>query len=149
MKKKLFQTIKDFVFLPIRFFFNHQIVEKLGLTSVQEERFNVCLPFVKGEVLDVGCGPGNKFIKKLGRGIGLDPNFSEEVDIVAEVEKMPFSDKKFQTITIMVSLRYFRDKNKAMKEVFRVLSDDGQVLILENHPFLNKILPEKGLILCY
>ena len=52
---------------------------------------------------------------------------------------MPFPDKKFQTITMMVSLRYFRDKDKAMKEVFRVLSEDGRVLILENHPFLNKL----------
>jgi len=139
MKKNLIQSIKDFVFFPIRVFFSHETVEKLGLTSLQQERFNVCLPFIKGEVLDVGCGLGNEFVKKLGWGVGLDPNFSERVDIVAEAEKIPFPDKKFQTITMMVSLRYFRDKDKAMKEVFRVLFDDGRVLILENHPFLNKL----------
>ena len=124
-------------FSPIRVFFSHQTVEKLGLTSIQEERFNVCLPFVKGEVLDVGCGPGNKFIKKLGRGIGLDPNFSKDTDVVARAEKIPFADKEFQTITMMVTLRYVEDKIAALKESHRVLADDGLLLILENHPFLN------------
>lgn len=138
-KKKLFQAIKDFVFFPIRVLFEHDKVRKLGLTSLQDERFNVCLPYVKGKVLDIGCGKGNKFIKKLGHGIGLDPYFKNGTDAVAKAEKMPFADKEFRTITMMVSLRYIEDKNKAMKEIHRVLSDDGLVLILENHPFLNTL----------
>lgn len=139
MKKNILQAIKDFVFFPIRVLFEHDRVQKLGLTPLRDERFNVCLPYVKGEVLDIGCGKGNKFIKKLGRGIGLDPYFKSGVDVMAKAEKMPFADKKFQTITMMVILRYIEDRNKAIKEIHRVLGDDGLVLILENHPFLNTL----------
>lgn len=137
MKKNIVQSIKDFVFFPIRALFSHETVEKLGLTSIRQERFNVCLPYLRDKVLDIGCGPGNKFIKKLGRGIGLDPYFSKNADVVAGAEKMPFADKEFQTITIMVTLRLVEDKLAALKESHRVLTDDGFLLILENHPFLN------------
>jgi len=137
MKKSIIQSIKDFVFFPIRVLFDHGTVEKLGLTSIRQERFNVCLPYLGDKVLDIGCGPGNKFIKKLGRGVGLDPHFSKDADVVSGAEKMPFADKEFQTITMMVTLRYIEDKLAALKESHRVLADDGSLLILENHPFLN------------
>jgi len=137
MKKNLIQSIKDFVFFPIRILFSHETVEKLGLTSIRQERFNVCLPYLGDKVLDIGCGPGNKFIRRLGRGVGLDPYFSEDADVVAGAEKIPFANEEFQTITIMVTLRLVEDKLAALKESHRVLTNDGFLLILENHPFLN------------
>lgn len=139
MKKGFIRSIKDFIFFPIRIFFEHDTVRKFSLTSLQDERFNVCLPYVKGKVLDIGCGKGNKFIKKLGYGIGLDPYFKNDANIIAKAEKIPFADKEFQTITIMVSLRYVEDKPQAFREINRVLDDNGLVLILENHPLINKI----------
>lgn len=139
MKKSLWQSIKDFIFFPIRVLFEHNTIRKLGLTSLQDERFNICLAFAKGRILDIGCGPGNKFIIETGRGIGLDPYFSEGVDIMSKAEEMPFVDKEFQTITMMGTLRYIEDRNKAMQEIYRVLTDDGLVLVLENRPWLNTL----------
>ncbi len=133
------QKIKDFVFFPVRIFFEHDTVRKLGLTSLQDERYNVCLPFIKGNVLDIGCGIGNKFIKKIGKGVGLDPYPWPGVDVVASAEQMPFEDKKFDIITMMGALRYIKNREAALREIKRVLKDDGLLLVLENHPILNQI----------
>lgn len=142
IRKDFFQKIKDFIFFPLRFFLNHETVKRLGLTSLQDERFNVCLPFVKkwgGNCLDIGCGKGNKFIKMLGYGVGLDPYFPEDADVAANAENMPFAGKEFKIITMMGTLRYIKDRVGAMKEIYRVLADDGLVLILETCPLLNTI----------
>jgi SAM-dependent methyltransferase len=139
IKKPLLQSIMDLIFFPIRCFFDHKIVSKFGLTSLQTERYNVCMPYIKGNLLDIGCGIGNKFIKKIGHGIGMDPFCTQDVDIVAEAGKMPFYNNQFQTITLMGSLRYMENRLDAMQEINRVIDDDGLLLILENHPLTNLI----------
>jgi SAM-dependent methyltransferase len=138
-KKTALQKIKDFIFFPLRIFFEHETVRKLGLTSLQDERFNACLPFLKGDVLDIGCGVGNKFIKRIGRGVGLDSYPWAGVDIVASAEQTPFEDKKFDIVTIIGTLSYIKNRDLALREIKRVLKDDGLLLILENHPIMNRI----------
>ena len=137
--RTLFQKIKDFLFFPVRILFEHETVEKLGLTSFRSERFRACLPFVKGNVLDIGCGKGNEFIRMIKKGIGLDFNPWPGVDVVASAEQMPFDDKMFDTVTMMVSFRYIKNREVAMREIKRVLKDDGLLLILENCPFVNRL----------
>ncbi|MFH0852538.1 MAG: methyltransferase domain-containing protein [bacterium] len=138
-KKTTWQKIKDFIFFPLRVFFNHETVKKLGLTSFQEERFNVCLPYVRGRVLDIGCGQGNKFIKMIGGGVGLDPHSWPGVDVVAPAEKLPFEDKTFDVVTLMVTISYVKDRDRALGEIRRVLKDDGCLLISESPPVFDMI----------
>lgn len=144
MPKTFLQSVKDLIFFPVRAVFEHETLIRLGLTSIRDERFGVCLPFLRGEVLDVGCGRGNKFIQKIGRGTGLDAHYSASGIVTAYAEKMPFPDGKFRTITMMVSLRYMRDRAQVMREAHRVLDKDGLLLVLENHPCVNAV--RRGLI---
>jgi SAM-dependent methyltransferase len=135
----MIQKIKDFIFFPVRIFFEHETVRKLGLTSLQDERFRACFPFIRGNVLDIGCGAGNKFIKTIGKGIGLDSYPWPGVDVVADVEHIPFGDKTFDVITMMGTLRYIKNRDAALNEIKRVLKDDGLLLILENSPIMNRV----------
>jgi ubiquinone/menaquinone biosynthesis C-methylase UbiE len=133
----MWQKIKDFILFPLRVFFEHDTVEKLGLTSLRQERMNVCIPYLGKRVLDIGCGKGNKFIKKIGYGIGLDPIF--DCDCKMKVENINFKNESFDTITMMGTLRYIKNKDKALKQIYRVLDKNGKLLILENNPKMNKL----------
>ena len=127
----------NFLLFPLRVFLEHDTVEKLRLTSLREERINVCIPYLGKRVLDIGCGKDNYFIKKLGRGIGLDPIF--ECDCKLKAEDMEFPDKSFDTITMMGTLRYIKNRKQALKQIHRVLDKNGMVLVLENSYWMNKL----------
>ena len=72
--RSLLQKSLDFLFFPIRALF-FRIKGKFGLSSLRDERMFLVASFCKGRVLDVGCGPGNKFINDfIGscNGLGVD-----------------------------------------------------------------------------
>lgn len=139
MNKNIIQITKDFFCFPLLFFISHDAARKLGITSLQDERFNVCMPFLSGNVLDVGCGKDNNFIKRIGYGVGIDPYFSDGTNMRVKAEDMDFGDKSFKTITMMGTLRYIKDRSGAMDQIGRVLDDDGLLLVLENHPLMNMV----------
>jgi demethylmenaquinone methyltransferase/2-methoxy-6-polyprenyl-1,4-benzoquinol methylase len=51
--------------------------------------------------------------------------------IVCDAETLPFSDCFFDCVVIGFGLRNMTDKEKALKEIWRVLSPGGKILILE------------------
>ncbi len=51
--------------------------------------------------------------------------------IVCDAETLPFSDSFFDCVVIGFGLRNMTDKEKALKEIWRVLSPGGKILILE------------------
>lgn len=48
--------------------------DAIGLSSLATERFDYVARHVKGFCLDIGCGPGNRFIKEFcgDNGVGID-----------------------------------------------------------------------------
>ena len=50
---------------------------------------------------------------------------------VANAEELPFEDNSFNCVTIAFGLRNVTDKDKALKEMFRVLKPGGRLLVLE------------------
>ncbi|MEC8010675.1 MAG: bifunctional demethylmenaquinone methyltransferase/2-methoxy-6-polyprenyl-1,4-benzoquinol methylase UbiE [Pseudomonadota bacterium] len=50
---------------------------------------------------------------------------------IANAEVLPFPDNSFDRVTIAFGLRNVTDKDKALKEMHRVLKPQGQALILE------------------
>lgn len=96
-----------------------------------------------GEFLDIACGTGQMLKagleKKLNlTGIDLSGVAVKQAqgrlpsaDIRKEnAEKLPFSDDKFDYITCLGSLERMLDKNKALKQMHRVLKSDGRMCIL-------------------
>ncbi|MCF6767127.1 bifunctional demethylmenaquinone methyltransferase/2-methoxy-6-polyprenyl-1,4-benzoquinol methylase UbiE [Thiotrichales bacterium 19S11-10] len=58
--------------------------------------------------------------------------------VQANAEALPFADNTFNCITISFGLRNVRDKEKALRSMYRVLKPGGKLLILE---FSKPILP--------
>lgn len=101
----------------------------------------------ESKVLDVGCGVGTSSIflaKKFGcvmTGIDLSKKNIKIADsvaseqgvkaltnfVVGDAEKFDLSDNMFDSVICECSLCLFPDKNKATKEMFRVLKKDGRL----------------------
>jgi len=90
-----------------------------------------------GAPLDVGCSSGF-FLLLMGRGIGLD--YGENVDICIrrglkvlqvnlEAEPFPFEDGSFTVVTCLEVIEHLRHPEKMLKEIRRVLGDEGVLLL--------------------
>lgn len=102
-------------------------------------------------VLDIACGTGDFSIEDLKSGaakvVGLDisegmvnvgiqkikkKGLSDKVTLqVGDSENMPFEDKSFDGITVGFGVRNFENLEKGLSEMHRVLTDNGQVIVLE------------------
>jgi SAM-dependent methyltransferase len=121
---------KDIVFLPLRVLLDHESLRSLGLTSVLDERVEVCFRYAREPILDIGCGVGNPFIRmKNLRGLGIDNYPYPELDVRADAVHLPFPDRSFNCISFIGSLNYVEDPLAAIRESARVLSDEGVLLI--------------------
>ena len=100
------------------------------------------------KVLDFGCGPGvhAKFLAKRGAKVtGID-NSKESIILarkespkseffVGDVEKLPFKSNEFDIVFSAMILGHFKNWNKILKEVNRVLKKNGIFVFSIYNPF--------------
>jgi ubiquinone/menaquinone biosynthesis C-methylase UbiE len=86
------------------------------------------------DILEVGCGSTKKggFIKQIVesnncRWTGIDISETDLATYVCGVEKMPFDDKSFDWVIGSQTLEHWKNTKKALKEIRRVLRNDGKV----------------------
>ncbi len=109
------------------------------LSLLREERMDAVAPFCSGKVLDVGCGPGNIFIKEyIGQehGIGIDVFPYEDVEIIVDMTSIPFPDSSFDTITL-IAVGGHIPKHKRVaefQEFARLLKPGGLFVMTEGEP---------------
>ncbi len=101
-------------------------------------------------ILDVACGTGDVSLvlrrqAPAARIVGLDfsqamldlaavkiENESAEIELVAaSAEKLPFPKTDFDLVTIAFGIRNVVDKQKALREFYRVLQPQGRLAVLE------------------
>ncbi len=90
----------------------------------------------KGKGLDIGTGTG-RFAIPLGVKFGVEPSFNmaavakkRGVEVIAGVgEKLPFKDGVFDFVLIVVSICFFDNPLKALREAKRVLKPYGNIVI--------------------
>ncbi|NHJ40049.1 MAG: class I SAM-dependent methyltransferase, partial [Asgard group archaeon] len=115
------------------------IIDKQKITLVELEAI--------GFILDIG-GGGEGVIGQLmhEQVIAIDKNKreleeapSENLKIIMDATDLKFLDKSFNIATAFFSFMYMDDeiKEKALKEIYRVLRSDGRLLIW------GAIIPEK------
>ncbi len=92
----------------------------------------------------------------IGRDRMIDKGFTESRFVQADAESLPFEDDSFDLVTLAFGLRNVRDKDAALRSIYRVLKPGGRLLVLEfskpNNPLLAKaydmysfkILPRMG-----
>ncbi len=76
--------------------------------------------------------------------------------LLADGEALPFDDESFDLVSIAFGIRNFEDRDKGLREIYRVLKPNGKLLILElSEPsskllrylyrlYFKKILPKIG-----
>jgi SAM-dependent methyltransferase len=128
------KDVANLLLFPLRCLFpNNEYIGFLGVTPLSEERFKAVRPFLRGTVLDLGCGT-NRLIKeyreKGGRGAGADLVGNPDADVViAAGEGLPFQEQSFDTILLLASLNHIPDRQYVLGECFRCLAPGGRIVI--------------------
>ena len=91
-----------------------------------------------GRVLDIGCGPHNKFIEHVyPNGIGIDFYPYEGVQYVYEdPTSLPFDDASFDTITLIAVGGHIPKhlRKQEFAEFARILKPGGRLILTEGEP---------------
>ncbi|GAA0177845.1 MerR family transcriptional regulator [Clostridium sediminicola] len=118
--------------------------DKILQTVYEKSLKNICEDTNKVNVLDIGVGTGNLSRKYLDEGyniIGIDQSrkmlnvakqkFPKLKVRLGEFLKIPFNNSKFDIIVSTYAFHHLNDveKNMAIKEMIRVLKDDGMIVI--------------------
>jgi 2-polyprenyl-3-methyl-5-hydroxy-6-metoxy-1,4-benzoquinol methylase len=101
-------------------------------------------------VLDIGCHQG-EFLSFLGEqiapSIGIDPLYRANGEPIQHQllpwefhEGMPFENNSFDTITLLATLEHMQNKDAAAREIRRLLSPGGRVVITVPSVVVDRIL---------
>ncbi len=112
--------------------------------ALELECLRVLLKDVK-RAIEVGVGSG-RFASALGIPYGSDTSLEllrmakrrGVRTALADAHNMPFKDKSFDTVLVVVSLCFFEEPSRALKEMARIITDGGRLvlgLILRESPW--------------
>lgn len=138
--KNYLQQIWDFIGIPFRLLlFDQKWLPKFGWTTLDEARFNAVLPYVKGRLLDIGCGT-NDLVRLYGDGVGVDVfDWGGGSIIVEDTSKLPFKDDSFDTIAFLACLNHIPNRLDVLRESYRLIKHDGKIIITMINPILGGI----------
>lgn len=120
-------------------------LEQMILKKIRKE----LISHAQGDLLEIGFGTGanlkfynhSQLKSYKGLDIKIDSEAYPDIDLVeASVSDLPFEDKTFDTVIATLVFCSVEDLDKAIKEVHRVLKDDGIYLFLEHVQPTNKVL---------
>lgn len=78
--------------------------------------------------LDIGCS----FHKKSGY-VGVDIIKTKDVDVVADMESLPFNDSTIDLIHTRHTFEHVKDPHRCLAELFRVANSDSKIIIIVPH----------------
>lgn len=97
---------------------------------LSKSRNKFVLSYIKGRLLDLGCGDGELIRSYKDEADGVDIKDYGYASIIApNFSQLPIKDRSYNTVTIVASLNYFENPNDVLDEVRRVLTDDGQLIL--------------------
>lgn len=128
--------ILNSIFLPIRLIFSHETVNKLGLKSLRDDRYDIVKRNLSGRLIDVGCG-NNQLSKSYGKqSVGVDVHdFGGDALIVEDTSKLPFGDNSFDAVSFVACLNHILNREEVLKESHRLLKKGGRVYMTMLSPF--------------
>jgi ubiquinone/menaquinone biosynthesis C-methylase UbiE len=105
-----------------------------------------------GKLVDLGCGSGNLIVEiaktkvnleligvdispeilNLAKKRSVDSNVQDQIKFkIGKVENLPLSDNSIDYLLSTLSLHHWKDPMRAFDEFFRVLKDEGKILIFD------------------
>lgn len=106
----------------------HQVLDIAGGTGDLTLQFSRLV----GDEGQVILADINASMLKVGRDRLLDRGYGGNIRFVqANAECLPFPDNHFDVITIAFGLRNITDKDKALRDMARILKPGGRLLVLE------------------
>jgi len=139
-RKSLSRSLWNFIGIPFRLvLFDQSWLPQFGWTTLEDERLNVVLPHVYGQLLDIGAGH-NTLVKRYGQGIGVDVyDWGGGAMVVEDTSHLPFADNTFDTICFIACLNHIPYRETALREARRLLTFDGQLIITMIDPILGGV----------
>src|SRR5262245_61209323 len=102
-------------------------------TVLLEGSLRECAGYVRGRLLDVGCGlrPYEKtFFAAATEYVGADiPSERTRPDVECSALSLPFEENAFDTVTSTEVLEHVPDPLRAMREMRRVLKPGGYLIL--------------------
>jgi SAM-dependent methyltransferase len=115
------------------------VSNRLGLTSLEDERIAAVLPWIHGRLLDVGAGR-NRLVAEYGSGVGVDVHdWGGGVMVLPDSRHLPFDDESFETVTFLACLNHIPERVDALREAWRVLVPSGRMIATMIDPILSGI----------
>jgi SAM-dependent methyltransferase len=109
------------------------------MDALERVRIVKVLPFVRGRLLDLGCG-FNNLVRLYGAGVGVDVYPWPGVNVlVGNSAFLPFPTGAFDTVTILAALNHIPNRHDVLLEVQRVLVDDGRLVLTMIGPLTGRI----------
>lgn len=110
------------------------VSHRIYLTMLMlENSLRQCRPFIKGRLLDVGCGqrPYEKtFFAGADQYIGCDYlSDRSRPDVVCSALDLPFPDDSFDTVVSTEVLEHVPNPQRALREMHRVLKPGGFLIL--------------------
>lgn len=132
------QRVKDLFAAPFRMtILPDRVSNRLGLTSLEDERIGAAIPWIEGRLLDVGAGR-NSLVAQYGAGVGVDVHdWGGGAIVLPDSRHLPFSDESFDTVTFLACLNHIPERVEALREARRVLAPGGRVIATMIDPILS------------
>ena len=119
---------------------------------LHQKRTEIIIPFVKGDILDIGCGSADianiKGIEKY-YGIELDMGHVEALknkypahsffQMDLDVDEFPDKRCKFDTIAMIAVIEHLKNPDKILSQIPSLLKEEGKVLITTPSPLGDRI----------
>lgn len=127
----LSRTVKDHLLAPLRLtLLSDAMCDRLGVTSINTQRIDFASAFIRGRLLDVGCGRNQLVHQYAGFGVGVDVfDWSAGAIILQDTSQLPFRDRSFDTVTVLAALNHIPNRDAVLLEIARVLRDDGRLVM--------------------
>jgi len=107
--------------------------------KLEKIRIKNVLPHIEGRLLDVGSGMNN-LVRQYGNGLGVDVYPWEGSNVVVEnTAYMPFSNKEFDTVSIIAALNHIPNRSEVILECCRVLKPKGKLIITMLPPRISRV----------
>ncbi|MBN1846555.1 MAG: class I SAM-dependent methyltransferase [Sedimentisphaerales bacterium] len=142
------QRVADFLLFPLRALLLLER-DRWGLSSLATERYGYVGRLVQGRCLDVGCGPGNRFIRETlaapGQGIDVYPYEGLTAEqLVEDIRHFPCPDESFDSVTFIANMNHVPEplRDRELSEAYRCLRPGGNIIVTMGNP-LAEILVHK------